>query len=407
MSKSTKLLTLCAFLSVSSPALAASPNAYVQHNLIANKSSYGADQVDKNLIDAWGIAIRPAGAGGHFWVGGKDLSFEYIGDVTKSPDEKLRKLSQDEKLKTVKVPVGGSDHFTTGIAFVDSKNNFVITQSIKGVDPVTAPSKFIFASDGGVISAWTERKHPDGTFDRSGDALSVIDQSKEGAQFFGVTLNDSYDRMYVADFGAAPGIKVFGGDFKPLDVKFDMPFDDNKNGKVDPGEYAPFNIQNLPTSHGGHIFVSYAKTQACPAVEVKKGTCKEGALFEGEEDTDKPGQGRVAEFTTSGRLLAVWKDAGKLSAPWGMAFAPKDFGALSGDLLVANFGDGSIAAFNPETREFVDVLRDAKGKPIKIEKIWGLIFGNGVSLGDENALYFSAGPDDEKDGLFGSLRLAQ
>ena len=152
------------------------------------------------------------------------------------------------------------------------------------------------------------------------------------------------------------------------------------------------------------MFVTYAKTQTCPKAEIVKKTCQKGALFVGEEDTAKPGQGRVAEFTEGGALVAVWQDEGHLSAPWGMAIAPVDFGALSGDLLVGNFGDGSIAAFNPTTHAFVDVLRDAKGKPMKIEKIWGLLFGNGASLGDSNALYVASGPKDEKMGLFGSIR---
>ena len=115
----------------------------------------------------------------------------------------------------------------------------------------------------------------------------------------------------------------------------------------------------------------------------------------------------MAEFTEDGKLVAIYKDAGHLSAPWGMVFAPKDFGPLSGKLLVGNFGRGNIAAFDPATHTLVDNVRNPKGKAIKIEKIWGLLFGNGVSLGDADALYFTSGPDDEKDGIFGSLRVAK
>ena len=402
------LLITSAITALALPALADAPaNSYTQTNFVANKAKYKPKfGVERKMINAWGIAIRPVGAGGHFWVAAKDASYEYIGDVSTSPDEKLRPLHQD-KLKVVKLPVGGKDNVATGVVFSDSKDSFVITQEIEGVEPVTAPSKFLFASDGGIISAWTERKKADGTFDRSGIANTVIDESKEGAQFFGLAANHDYNRIYAANFGKNSGIEVFDGAFKPAPVTFDLPFDDNKNGKVDAGEYAPFNVQSLTTPDGDHhIFVSYAKTQACNAEGLAKGDCKKGELFAGEEDTSKPGQGRVAEFTEDGKLVTVWKDGGKLSAPWGMAFAPADFGALSGDLLVGNFGDGTIAAYDPKTHEFVDVLRNAKGKPIKIEKIWGLIFGNGESLGDANALYFTAGPNDEKDGLFGSLRLA-
>ena len=375
-------------------------NAYKKEVFVANRAKYKPASVDKHFVNAWGLAIRPKGAGGHFWVAAKDISYEYVGDVKASADEALRTLHQDA-LKIVTLPVGGNDTFATGVVFSDSKDNFVITQTIKGAEPVTAPAKFIFASDGGVISAWTERKKEDGTFDRAGYANAVIDQSPNGAQYFGLAINEDYSRLYAANFGKNPNIQVFDGDFKPANLPFDQPFDANKNGRVDPGEYAPFNVQAL----NGHIFVAYALTQACPLAEVKKGSCKKGELFAGEEDTAKPGSGRVAEFTEEGKLIAVWNDGGKLSAPWGMAFAPSDFGALSGALLVANFGDGTIAAYNASTREFIDVLRDGNGKPIVIDKIWGLLFGNGESLGDVNALYYTAGPDDEKDGEFGSLRL--
>ncbi len=396
-------LALLATTLLSNTAYAAS-NRFVQTNLVANKKSYKAEITDTKLINAWGIAIRPAGAGGHFWITGKDVSFEFIGDVKASADAKLQTLHIDD-VSHVKLPVGGDDKFATGTVFSGSKESFVITQKMTGVDDITAPAKFMFASDGGILSAWTERKKDDGTFDRPADALAVIDESKDGVQFFGLAISEKYNRLYAADFGDAPSIKVYDKNFKPADIRFDTPFDDNKNGKVDAGEYAPFNIQQLTLGGDSHIFVTYAKTQACPKAEIKAKACKEGELFVGEEDTSKAGYGRLAEFDEDGKLIAVWNDGGKLSAPWGLAVAPDNFGALSGQLLVANFGDGTIAAFDTRSRQFTDYVRNTKDKPVVIDKIWGLIFGNGASLGDSNALYFSAGPKDETQGLFGSLRL--
>lgn len=401
---STAIVTLTASIAVAAPA---ENNNYNLTAFVANKASYGAKTVDKRFINAWGVATRPAGAGGHFWVTAKDISYEYIGDVQNSEDEALRTLHQND-LKEVKLPVGGEDAFATGVVFCDSKDSFVITQKTADATDITAPAKFLFASDGGIISAWTERKKEDGSFDRPTEALTVIDQSDEGAQFFGLASNAAYNRIYAADFGAQPGIKVFDAKFQPEDVTFDMPFDENKNGKVDAGEYAPFNVQALRTPAGeSHIFVTYAKTQACPEEEVAKGSCNAGELFVGEEDTSIPGNGRVAEFTEDGKLVATLNDGGQLSAPWGVAYAPADFGALSNALLVGNFGSGTIAAYDAQTLNFIDVLRDANGKAIKVDKVWGLVFGNGESLGDKNALYFAAGPDDEQDGLFGSLRPAK
>lgn len=406
MSLRSLLLTTALVTTLSLPALAATNNAYVQKNLIANKAKYGADKVDEKLINAWGIAIRPSGAGGHFWVEGKNISFQYVGDVHNSTDQKLQKLHTDN-LDYIKIPVSGDSNFTTGVVFNNSKDSFVVTQKPTSGAEITAPAKFLFADDSGIISAWTERKKEDGTFDRPLEAKSVIDKSKQGAQFFGIAINKAYNRIYAANFGENAGIEVFDGKFQPASVKFDMPFDDNKNGKVDAGEYAPFNVQALATPNGeNHIFVTYAKTQACNEEGLKNKQCKDGEIFAGEEDTSKPGQGRVAEFTEDGKLVTVWKDGGKLSAPWGITYAPADFGALSGALLVGNFGDGNIAAFDAKTHSFIDYLNDTKGAPVKIDKLWGLLFGNGESLGDKNALYFAAGPDDEKDGLFGSLRPA-
>jgi uncharacterized protein (TIGR03118 family) len=122
----------------------------------------------------------------------------------------------------------------------------------------------------------------------------------------------------------------------------------------------------------------------------------------GEEETGD-GFGRVAEFNPDGSLKQVWGDGTGFNAPWGMALAPAGFGALSGHLLVGNFGDGTIAALDPVTHAFVDYVRDAKGERIEIEGLWGLQFGNGVSLGEANRLYFAAGPEDETAGLFGHL----
>ena len=399
------IFTLAVSAACIAPAMAEEkPLHFVQHNFVANKASYKADVVEKGFINGWGIAIRPAGAGGHFWVTAKDISFEYVGDVSQSPDLKLRKLHTDD-LKYVKLPIGGEDNFATGVVFSGSDKHFVITQRVKNAQPITAPAKFLFASDGGIISAWTERKKTDGTFDHPADAISVIDQSKEGAQFFGLAISHDYDTLYAADFGAAPAIKAFDGTFKPKPIAFDMPFDDNKNGKVDAGEYAPFNIQALTTAQGNnHVFVAYAKTQACPKEEIEKATCNAGELFVGEEDTSIPGLGRVAEFTEEGKLVKIWPDHGKLSAPWGFALAPQNWGQFSGALLVSNLGDGTIAGYNAQTHAFIDYIRDAKGNPIKNDKIWGILFGNGESLGDKDALYFAAGPEDETDGVFGSIR---
>jgi uncharacterized protein (TIGR03118 family) len=105
------------------------------------------------------------------------------------------------------------------------------------------------------------------------------------------------------------------------------------------------------------------------------------------------------------KLLHVWKGKGLLNAPWGLAIAPSDFGEFSDTLLVANFGDGTIVGYDQTTRTQLGYLLDPSGNPIKVDGLWGLTFGNGVSLGEANHLYFTAGPNEESDGLFGKLQV--
>jgi len=121
------------------------------------------------------------------------------------------------------------------------------------------------------------------------------------------------------------------------------------------------------------------------------------------EETDGAGYGHIAEYNEDGTFVQDFNDQGMLNAPWGVAIAPPGFGKFGGDVLVTSFGDGSIAAFDPNTGNFIDQLRDNTGNPISIDGLWGLVFGNGVSLGDANTLYFTAGPNSEFDGLFGKL----
>ena len=357
-------------------AQAATAAGYKQTNLVASSDAYGAAIVDPTLLNAWGIAIRPAGLGGHFWVtaNGTGLSSQWVGDVAGFP------LYQDDlRIVTVPGPTAGpgvtpsqpmvTPGTPTGVAF-NGGNNFRITQG----SIVDSPARFLFATDNGVISGWTERKNADGSFDRPFNAKKVIDSSAAGVQYFGIGVDERGGRLYAANFGENPGMLVYDTAFADITAGagFANPFG---------GGYQPFNVQTL----NDKVFVAYAKW----------GT-------PGEEETGA-GIGRLAEFNFDGSLVRAWGDGTGLNAPWGLAFAPGNFGELSNHLLVSNFGDGSIAALDPVTGNFVDFVRDADGKPIAIEGIWGLQFGNGESLGEANRLYFAAGPEDETAGLFGHL----
>jgi len=155
-----------------------------------------------------------------------------------------------------------------------------------------------------------------------------------------------------------------------------------------PPGYAPFGIRHL----GGTIYVTYALQDA-----------------DKHDDVAGVGHGFVDAFDTEGNLLRRVASTGRLNSPWGLAVAPSDFGTFSGNLLVGNFGDGHINAFDPRRFQGNGQLRQqgelhaADGPPIAIDGLWALAFGNGAAAGPTNALFFTAGPFGEQHGLFGKL----
>ena len=149
-----------------------------------------------------------------------------------------------------------------------------------------------------------------------------------------------------------------------------------------PAGYAPFNIQNL----GGKLYVTYALQDPSK-----------------HDDVAGAGHGFVDVFDLSGNFLGRVGSGGTLDSPWGLAIAPTSFGSLAGDLLVGNFGDGRINAFNLGTNTFDGQLLGRDGNPIEIDGLWAITVGNNGSSGSKQSLYFTAGPNGESDGLFGVL----
>lgn len=337
-----------------------------QVNLVASTAAYGAPIVEPELENAWGIAIRPAGAGGHFWIGaaGTGKSVQYVGDVNGQP------LFQDE-LKIVETlgPV-------SGVAF-NSGSGFTITQPHAN-GPITAGAKFFFANLSGTVTAWTERARPGGGFDHPADSAVVVDGTARGSSFSGVAVSPAADRLYAADFGADAQVRVFDGQFNEL-ASLPNPFRP-ASGKQ-PGGFEAFNVQTL----GNSTFVTYGR-QVPP-----------------DPNKPPPAEGRLAEFDAQGQLKARWFGRGFLNYPWGVAPAPQNYGLYAGCMLVGNFGDGTLVAFHPRFRVALDYVRDANGKKVVIDGLWGLQFGNGASLGEAQHMYFAAGPEKETQGLFGKL----
>ncbi len=409
-------------------------NRYTTVNLVANKASYQAQFTEADFVNAWGIAIRPKGAGGHFWVGGGGTSWQYVGDVKSSATPSLQPLFQDG-LK--KVTVAGADSLTgdtsagkiTGVVFngaplvgtpVDA-THFRINGQTAGtgaaVTTFDGSARFIFVTDSGKVTGWTDRAANGAIVRVDGASEEKYDGAADGSAFFGVAIKpDTWDTMWLADFGANPQIVTLDKTWaKVPTVGFVNPFGSgaaNASGvkAVVPGDPVPFNIQVLGEGAAGRVFVAYALSQADPDPKAAIGSfyaAEEDALDAAAEAAsgNLPGKGKLVEFDLSGKQVRIYDDAKRLNAPWGVAIAPANFGKLSGALLVGNFGGaGRICAFDTSTGKYIDDLRGADNKPVAIAGLWGLQFGNGESLGDSNALYFAAGPEDEKDGLFGSLR---
>ncbi|WP_309737961.1 MULTISPECIES: TIGR03118 family protein [unclassified Chamaesiphon] len=371
-----------------------SGNSYVRTNLVANDEKYDPQILEPTFLHGWGISHRPSGVGGHFWVvgNGSGISYQYVGDVNGSP------LFQDE-IGEMTVPAGqdGSQGSPTGTVFNQS-SNFVITQDAPN-GAITAPTKFFFASINGIISAWTERKKEDGTFDWPLASIPVIDNSAKGAQYFGVAVDKAGNHLYAVDASDNHTIDVFDGNFKDITstVGFVNPFDGGDGVQV--GEYAPFNIQTLTNKDGKEsVFVTYATTREAPPVN--------SSIFFGAppDPSDPLSSSKIAEFDTEGNLLQIWDDGGLLEAAWGVAYAPDNFGGLSDTLLVSSFASGKVTAFDPDTKKAIGYLNDEEGKTLEVDGIWGMLFGNGASLGDTDSLYFAAGPEGATDGVFGRLR---
>ncbi len=332
--------------------MAAAGLKYQQHNLVSD-GAIPADHTDPNLVNAWGIAFNPFGP---VWVAdnGTGVSTLYDGMGNIVP------LVVD-----IPTPTSSSGGAVTGTVYNGSPG-FTVS---KGA--LTGPALFLFASEDGVISGWAPNVD-------STHAIKAVDSSTRHAIYKGITLsaNGTGGRLYATDFHNNR-IDAFDSNFHPVMLAPGA----FRDAQI-PRGYAPFGIQNI----NGDLYVTYAKQDA------DRG-----------DDVPGPGFGYVDVYDPDGKLLRRFAAQGALNAPWGIALAPAGFGRAAGRLLIGNFGDGRINAYDFATGMPVGPLDDASGNPIQIEGLWGLAFGNGYSSQSVNSLYFTAGPNDESDGLYGRL----
>ena len=373
--------TACLAALILAPAALPATSGYLMHNLVGDVAG-AADNTDPNLVNPWGIAIS---ASSPFWLcdGGAGLSTVYTFSATA--------FSVSSTKVAIPATSSGGNTTCTGIVSNGTTTAFEVGTT------TPAHASFIFATQGGAISGWASSVN-------ATQAQMAIDNSAAGAVYYGLAL---YTPSSAAASGSVPRLyapNFFSGKIEVYDTTWKAVTTLGANAFIDPAipaGYAPFNIQYLGGTAAveGKLYVTYAKQDPTGKIDVP------GA-----------GNGYVSVFDTNGNLLQHLISGGNLNAPWGLALAMSfpttatgtvtalNFGQFSGDLMVGNFGDGTINAYNPTTGALVGQVQDANGNPIKISGLWGLQFGNGGSGGDPNALFFTAGTGGELHGLFGSIQ---
>jgi uncharacterized protein (TIGR03118 family) len=323
---------------------------YMATNLVSD-GTIAAAHTDANLVNAWGVAFNPTG---FVWVANNGTNTSTLYDGNGVPQTLV-----------VSIPAGtGGSSSPTGIVY-NATQDFKVTQN-----GVSGASAFIFAGEGGTLAGWSS------SVNRTA-AVTVSDGGANGPLYKGLAIA-SYagaNYLYAADFRNNT-IDIYNGSF----AKVTLP--GSFRDPALPAGYAPFGIQTI----GDRIYVAYAKQAAS-----------------GPDEVAGAGLGIIDVFDTGGAFIKQLAMGGALNAPWGMAMAPANFGTFSGDLLVANFGDGKINAFNASTGKMDGTLSRTDGTPIVIGGLWGLAFGNGVNSQPTNTLFFTAGPSGETHGLYGRI----
>ena len=329
--------------------------SYVATSLVTdvNDSSnpYSVSNVDPLLVNSWGIAFNPQG---FVWVANAGTSTSTLYDGNGVPQSLI-----------VDIPPGSAGSASpTGIVF-NGSSDFVVSQG-----GASGASAFIFVGEAGTVSGWSPSVNLNA-------AVKVADRGAAGAIYKGLTLSGGGGNfLYATDFHNGT-VDVFDASFNLVTAP---------GGFVDPNlpaGYAPFGIQAI----GDLIYVTYAQQDA-----------------QGEDDVAGAGLGLVNVFDAAGQFVRRLIDVGgPLNAPWGIALAPSNFGTFSNALLVGNFGDGKIHAFDATTGALLGTLNKPDGTPIVIDGLWGIAFGNGINAQPTNTLFFAGGPADETHGVYGRI----
>jgi uncharacterized protein (TIGR03118 family) len=354
MNVSTFLTSCGAVLIVSGSVVPATAQLKInQTNLVSDIPGL-AKLTDPDLVNAWGVSFGPTSP---FWISDNGTGLATLYSVPRSGLPSVSKLGL-----TVTIPptAGGTTSAPTGQVFNGGAG--------------FGGAVFLFDSEDGAISGWNG----------SGTSAVVDKDFGSAAVYKGLAISDpgmSDAVLYATNFRA--------GTIEAYDPNFDAPASVTGNF-TDPNlpkGYAPFNDKVI----NGELYVTYAKQDAAK-----------------HDDEAGAGNGFVDIFNLDGTLKERLISRGALDSPWGLQIAPSSFGSFAGDLLVGNFGNGMINAYNPTTGAFVGTLDGADGNPRVIDGLWGLTVGNGSATGGSlDTLFFTAGPNGESDGLFGSLAIPE
>ena len=331
---------------------------FMQVNLVANNSSFNASRIDPLLQNAWGLAFSP---NGFAWISanGASLSTIYTGEgaLVRPP-------------VTIPSATGPSGGTPTGVVFNGSSTDFLLPA------PNSQAARFIFASEDGILSAWNGA---------AGNNAVVVKDNSASASYKGLALaeNNGSNYLYATNFHTAK-VDVFDKDYNAVS----MPFTDPQI----PSGFSPFNIQNIE----GMLYVTYAK------------------VGPNGDDVAGMGNGYVDIYTTGGSLVQRLVSGGQLNSPWGIAKAPSTFFGDDNDgdesiILIGNFGNGHINAYHNNGNFMGELaLHPTPGQlqvPLVIDGLWAISFAPVTATSiDPNRLYFTAGPNDEEDGLYGYIK---
>jgi uncharacterized protein (TIGR03118 family) len=323
-----------------------------QTNLVSDGSVAAANPPDPNLLNSWGISHSPTSP---FWISDNGAGVATLYNTTGAKVPLTVTIPAPAGVTGPSAPDGQAFNGTPG---------FVVTKNGK-----SGPALFLFSTEDGTIAGWSPAVDPT-------NAVLAVDNSGggKGAVYKGMTLfTDSSGTYLLAANLRAGKVEVYDSTFHKV-----RSFRDERIDK----DFGPFNVQVL----AGAIYVTYAKKTA-----------------DGHDDVGGVGNGFVEQVDIFGTRLRHVHDRDDLNSPWGLAIAPASFGHFAGALLVGNFRDGKVHVFERAHLKDIGALETSPGQALAIDHLWGLIVGNGAAGGDATKVYFTAGPNNEQNGLFGSL----